>query len=126
MSDKPVNLLLLLVAVVLSVIIFPAAIVYTLTLALLQAKPGKIIGYLSQFALSMSLSIDQLGNTICRDLLNKCLRKPGGYDFGNYQETISRVLGKNKALGTLTSPGRGLSNLLNSIDRDHVERAAQG
>ncbi len=118
------NLSLLLVALVLAILFFPIGVLVTILNAIREGSVSKIAGYLSKSLLSISLSLDTMGNTICRDLLNGWLRKQPGYEFGNYTETISRVLGKNEQTGTLTDAGRGLANLLNFIDKGHTERAA--
>jgi hypothetical protein len=49
-------------------------------------------------------------NGINRSRLNK---------FGNEDETISGVIGKNKRLNTLTFAGRLLDKLLDTIDKNH-------
>ncbi len=119
------NFLLLFAAIVLAVIFFPIGIAFTLFRAIQQGSISKAMGYLSKSALAIALSIDTLGNTVCRDLLDATLRKSGGYPFGSYWETISRVLGKNKGRSTLTATGRELAALLNRIDPEHVEDAAK-
>ena len=121
-----INFLLLLIALVLAVLFFPVGIVFTLIAATVTGSARKAIGYLSHSALSVALAIDMLGNTVCADLLNNTMRLPGGYSFGNYRETISLVLGKNKERGTLSKAGRWLADILNKIDPNHVERAATG
>lgn len=77
------------------------------------------------YAYSIALSIDQLGNVVCSNLFNDLLKKEGGYDFGNEDETISKVLGINKASGHLTKLGKLLADILNKIDPNHVEKAAK-
>lgn len=73
----------------------------------------------------MALELDKFGNGVYGALLNMVLRKPGGYAFGDYDETISKVLGKNKAMGTLSVVGRLVADILNWIDKDHVEKASK-
>ena len=53
------------------------------------------------------------------ELFNDILIKIGGYKFGNRQETISSVLGKNQRSNTLTRAGRILRFILDFIDKDH-------
>lgn len=117
---------LLLAALVLAVVLGPLGIVGTFVYSVLRlfVNPRYVLNYLSQSALSLALSIDLMGNVICKDAFNATMRKQGGYGFGQYNETISSVLGKNKALGTLTDFGRLVANLLNFFDPGHVERAA--
>ncbi|WP_020603289.1 hypothetical protein [Spirosoma spitsbergense] len=112
-------------ALVLAIIFYPIGVVYALLNAVREGSLSKIIGYLDKVCLRVALSIDTMGNTICMDMLNGWLRKQPGYEFGNYRETISRVLGKNEQTGTLTKAGRGLANVLNKIDPGHTQRAAK-
>lgn len=121
---KATNFLLLFVALVLAALLFPLGILCTLILCILRMSMNKALGYLSNTAFSLALSIDLLANVICRDLFNFFLIHAGGYPFGNNRETISRVLGLNKRLGALTDLGRALANLLDFIDPNHTERAA--
>jgi hypothetical protein len=61
-----------------------------------------------------------LGNVVCQHLFNYCLvKKESRYKFGNVDETISSVLGKNKLEKTLTILGIYLLSLLEFIDSNH-------
>ena len=53
-------------------------------------------------------SIDQTGNVICERLFNHILIKSRIHRFGNPDETISSVLGKNKVINNLAFLGKGL------------------
>ena len=117
------NFLLLIAALLLSVVLVPLGLLCTLCFCVFRLSPYQALDYLNRLAGSLALSIDLLGNVICGDLFNTYLRKTGGYSFGRYNQTISAVLGHNKALGTLTDLGRVLANLLNFIDEEHVENA---
>lgn len=120
-----VNFLLLLTALILSINFYPVGILFTLIAATTQGSFEHAVLYISNVALSITCSLDMMGNVICGDLLNNIMRKPGGYPFGNYKETISRCLGKNKALGTLSTLDLILADILNMIQKNHVELAAQ-
>lgn len=117
---------LLLVATLLAILLFPIGILTTLIRSVIRWKRISFFAYTAESALSLALSIDLMGNVVGRDLLELLLTtsSPARYRFGKYTETISAVLGHNKALGTLSRLGRGLSGLLNFIDPGHVERAA--
>ncbi len=119
------RLLLLLSAIVLAVIFFPIGIIVTIINAIREGSFSKFIGYISKSVLSIATAIDTMANTTCRDLLNGWMRKSSGYEFGNYRETISRVIGKNEELNTLTDAGRALNNFLNWIDTGHTKSAAE-
>lgn len=73
----------------------------------------------------LAICIDQAGNVICGGLFNHILIKNAGYKFGNTKETISSVLGRNKEANTLLILGIWLSNLLNKIEENHVEKAVK-
>jgi hypothetical protein len=73
-----------------------------------------------KYFLNLALSIDQLGNALCRELFNKTLIKSNSsHIFGNPDETISSVLGKNKRDSTLTFTGKILASILDKIDENH-------
>tara|TARA_R110001592_G_scaffold114472_3_gene314341 strand:- start:13337 stop:13690 length:354 start_codon:yes stop_codon:yes gene_type:complete len=113
------GLLLLILSIVLSVILLPVGWIYSLvTLRLKWSK-------LNAYAKNIALSIDQLGNVVLSNIMNDFLIKGEGYDFGNEDETISKVLGKNKETNTLTKLGKWISKILNKIDPNHVEKASR-
>lgn len=73
----------------------------------------------------LAFSIDQLGNVLCAPVFNKILLKKNPAKlYGNPDETISHVTGVNKLNGTLTWLGRFLAWVLNNLDKNHVEKAA--
>nr|WP_315175558.1 hypothetical protein [uncultured Flavobacterium sp.] len=59
-----------------------------------------------------AVTLDKLANREFRTLWNKTLIKWEGYDFGNSNETISSVLGKNIQNETLTTTGKALVFIL--------------
>lgn len=68
------------------------------------------------------IAIDQSQNVTCQYLWNYTLIKrkhPQATMFGNPDETISSVLGKNKQTDTLSVTGRLLDKLLDLIDDNH-------
>lgn len=73
----------------------------------------------------MAYSIDQFGNVACQHLFNDVLRTTSGHKFGDADETVSYVLGKNKETNTLTKMGWWFTNLLNKLDAEHVEKAVE-
>jgi hypothetical protein len=114
---------LLVLAVILFVLLAPPGLLYVFWMSLIRLSFRKAVGYLGNIAYSVAEGIDVLGNIVCRDLFNDTLIKPDGYQFGLGGETISSVLGKNKADATLTDLGRALANLLNWLDKNHVEES---
>jgi len=80
---------------------------------------------LGNYSFVMSVSVDQLGNTVMSTLFNDILITKYGHRFGDEDQTISMVLGVNKAMGTLTNKGKFLADTLNKIDPNHVEKAIE-
>jgi len=68
---------------------------------------------------SSAISLDKFGNREFRTLLNKALKIESGYKFGNMNETISGVLGKNERDKTLSKTGKCLVYILNKLDKNH-------
>ena len=106
--------LLFWLAVVVFVLLMPFATIYNAARSLFHN--GNRLFYLA-------LLIDKAGNVLLGPFLNDTMQREG-YEFGHYTETISKVLGINKALGTLTWFGRLLADFLNWLDENHVEKAA--
>lgn len=72
---------------------------------------------------STAVNIDKFGNREFRTLWNCTLCIKNGYRFGNQEETISSVLGKNERDETLTKTGKILVFILNVIDKDHCRKS---
>lgn len=111
------NFFLLISALILFVLIAPIAFVYAIVVHILRG--------LSDYFWIIALSIDQTGNAICARMFNDILIKKGGHQFGNPDETISHVLGKNYETNTLYAIGKVVSWLLNKIENNHVQKAAK-
>ncbi len=79
----------------------------------------------NNYFFKIAVSLDQLGNVVCARLFNLTLIHKAGYKFGNEDETISSVLGKNKRAETLTILGKLLDSLLEFIDRNHSIEAIE-
>lgn len=72
----------------------------------------------------LALAEDQYGNGLGKYFFNDYLiTKDSKNKFGNIDETISSVLGKNKKAGTLTPLGKSISWILNLLETNHVEKA---
>lgn len=110
------NFILVIVAVVLFVLLCPVGLVVELVM-IWRRENRK---HLNDFFLRIAVSIDQLGNTICATLFNLALIKHSSpFRFGNPDETISSVIGKNKINHSLTSVGVWLDWVLDSLDDNH-------
>lgn len=113
------NLFLAVLSIVLLVVLLPFGIIASLVRFFHKKKVSTGIKSLSTQFLTVAIAVDQLGNVVCASLFNYTLRKSGGYLFGNPDETISGVVGKNKRSGHLTGAGRALDWLLEKLDPDH-------
>ena len=121
------SLVLFWVAGILSVILLPLGIIWTVGEILVrifsssQKKSAftKSIWFLTATLHSLALWLDQIGNAVCRDMFNRILIEQDGYKFGKVQETISSVLGKNQMLDTLSLWGWILVSILELFEEDH-------
>ena len=110
---------LLIISILLSVILLPLGWLYSLVTLRLSVKR------LGAYFKTIAIAVDQLGNVVMSNLLNDVLIKDYGYKFGDEDETISKVLGINKANNTLLKTGEVVSIILNKIDKNHVEKASK-
>jgi hypothetical protein len=108
------GLLLYIVALLIKRIIEPVMYIINSIIALFK-------GEWNQYNHNLAVSLDQYGNGLCQYLFSYIFVKKRGYRFGNIDETISSVLGKNKKMSTLTSLGKGLAYVLDLLDPNHVE-----
>ena len=79
----------------------------------------KDLGYFK----SSAVNLDRFGNSEFRTLFNLTLKKKEGYKFGNMEETISSVLGKNQRDNTLSFAGKVLVWILDLLDKNHCEKS---
>lgn len=101
--------LLYIIARILAVTLLPLGFIYSLF------KKG-----LGQYFYNMAVSIDQLGNVGLGPLFNDILIRPNSLNkFGNPDETISSVIGKNYVRGKLKPLGMLLRNILHKLDPNH-------
>lgn len=110
------GILLAFVAVILTIIIAPIAMIYEIITFFRFST-------ISKYFFNIAISIDQLGNVVCQALLNDLLVKKDGFRFGNPDETISSVLGRNHLTKTLYPLGRGLRWTLDKIQKDHCVKS---
>jgi hypothetical protein len=79
----------------------------------------------SQYLWNLSLSIDQTLNVCLQFILNDFLKYPQGVKFGNPDETISGVMGKNIKTNTLTWFGKFMNWFLDKLQKDHTIKAIE-
>ena len=101
-------------------ILFIIAYVLFLPITIFNALNVKKKGYFKDTA----INIDRFGNREFRFSLNKYLILEKSPDrFGNIEETISSVLGKNQLSNNLTSFGNVIANILDIIEKDHCKKS---
>lgn len=112
-------ILLLIVAIFLFGVLLIPAILWGIVASFWKRKFKNGTNEVAKWFYAWALSIDQLGNVVCKELFNDALITPSGIEFGNPDETISSVLGKNKVKNTLTKTGLALVWTLNKLDPNH-------
>lgn len=112
------NLLLLCIAFLLSPLLV-VGMLYAFLSYLFSLRFKKYVNKVSTYFRSCAIAIDQLGNVFCAELFNDLLIKDDSTPFGNEDETISSVLGKNQQKNNLTKLGSALNALLDFIDTNH-------
>lgn len=127
------SLILLIVALALAVVLLPLGLLRTIGEIWFRffipsgknSPSKKGLWYLWGIFRSVAIGIDQIGNSVCRDLFNRCLITTDWYKFGKVQETISSVLGKNQETWTLTCLWAIIVKLLDTLDKDHCKDSIQ-
>ena len=118
-ENKKINpffgVLLLFISLFLFIISAPFGLIFGIIYKLCL----KSLSGIGELSLKIAISIDQLGNVVMQDLFNVLLIINGGHKFGNRDETISSVIGKNLQKNKLTKLGESLNNLLSLIDVNH-------
>lgn len=107
-----IGYILLLISSLLKWILTPILYSYGIVVAIFK-------GEFSEYNKNLAIAKDQYGNALGKYLFNQLLIKKEGYKFGNIDETISSVIGKNKLKSTLTMVGKIIDKILNSIEKDH-------
>ena len=119
------GVILFIISFSLSVLFMPIGIAYSLIRLWIKANFITWIRRVDSYFKIIAVSIDQIGNVVMQELFNDVLIAKEGYKFGNEDETISSVLGKNKEKLTLRYLGHILSSLLNKLDQNHVENSKE-
>lgn len=115
------GLILFIVAKLIIAAVYPFGFVWSIGLTLFKNGWKAVDTYLFNCA----IADDQSGNVYMAKLFNDLLIKPGGHRFGNPDETISSVLGKNQQTGTLTIMGRALAWILDKLDPNHAIKSIE-
>jgi len=114
------NILLFVIALLMFTLLAPVAIAFRLIKSIFFLRPD-----LAWFK-RLALSIDQLGNVLADDLFNFLfIVNPILYQFGDEDETVSSVIGKNYVANNLTLLGRCLRWILHQLDHNHSVRSIE-
>ena len=126
MKKLLLNIILLIVAIILLVVLSIPSVILVLFVGITLIKKKKSLVYYSTYIRQIAYSLDQLGNVLCKELFDLCLIQKQSINlFGNPDETISSVLGKNELNKTLTIIGKILVWLLNKLDYEHTKKAIE-
>jgi 8-oxo-dGTP diphosphatase len=110
-----IGLILFILSTFLAGVIYPIAFLYSIGFTILKSGYKTLDDYLFKCA----YATDQHANVFLAKLFNDVMIKKGGHKFGNPDETISSVLGKNKLIGKLSLFGKCLDYLLHLLDDNH-------
>jgi len=110
-----VELLFLIVAMVLLYLLLPIVALFMILKYLLTGDKRT----LSVWFWRTAREIDIFANVNGAEFFNAIFIMEGGYKFGNPQETISSVIGKNQRDKTLSLAGNILRWMLDRISQDH-------
>jgi hypothetical protein len=113
------GIILFLIAILLSAISLPIGFAYFILKCVFTFQFKKFGIRFNQYFLKMAISIDQMGNVAMQEILNDTLIKNRDYPFGDEDETISSVIGKNLKFGNLTVFGKALNAILDFLDPNH-------
>ncbi len=107
-------------AVMLFVIIAPVAIWYNIIMSIFEYRKHSFYKYWINLLYAMSIAIDNMGNVIIADFMNRAaIIKKGDHLFGNPSQTVSYVLAKN--LDNLTRFGKGIVWILEKVHPGHMK-----
>jgi 8-oxo-dGTP diphosphatase len=111
------SFLLFCVALLLVITTAPIGFIYALIRQTCSSKAKS----LNVYFIEVALVLDEVGNVTMQHLLNDILLMNDVQTcyFGNKNETISSVIGKNSITNTLSPLGRTLNSFLNFLDKDH-------
>lgn len=108
----------------LGIMLFLLSLILILPLTVANFLIVSLKGKASGYFMSTAVNLDRFGNYEFRTLFNSILiRADSKFLFGDFEETISSVLGKNKRAGTLSKAGRMLAGLLDAIEKGHCEKS---
>jgi hypothetical protein len=112
--------ILFLVAAILAILLVPVGFLWSVVEAFYKRSFKAGLKRADLFFMDLAITIDQTGGVVCKELFNDIfISHKSRHFFGNPDETISSVLGKNEKDGTLILLGKFLNWVLNKIDPGH-------
>ena len=105
------NYILVSIATSLGSLLIPLAFIYSFITVKKEAFP--------KYLMNIAISIDQSGGVYLAPLFNKVFIKDGSNQYGNPDETISSVTGRNKLSDNLTNTGKAFDLLLDVFEKNH-------
>lgn len=108
-----IGLILLIISSILKLALSPLLYIYGVVKSLFKRE-------FNEWNKQLAIAKDQYGNGLGKYIFNDVLiTKDSKCLFGNIDETISSVIGKNKRDGTLSFWGKCLDYILNLFDNNH-------
>lgn len=112
--------LLSIVSVVLTLVLLPLGFTYSFIRLMIGNNTNVWFNKFNSLFMQVAISVDQLGNTFYKYLFDDLfIYNTSKNKFGDVDETISSVLGKNKRDKTLTTIGLLICFILDSLDENH-------
>ena len=104
-------------------LIVPSMVVFTLakiigflySLRYLFTKPRQWFLDLNEKLYRSAISEDQYGNIWLKEILNDLCVKAGGHHYGDEDDTVSDITGRNERDGTLTTTGKWFTRALSAV-----------
>jgi hypothetical protein len=112
---------LFIVAIIIYIVILPIAIIQSIIKFIISKEYIKILLFFTNLFKSHALGINQTSNRAFNVLFNDALVKDDTiHSFGDIDETLSSVLGKNKLKNNLTLFGKIIDFILTIFDDNHT------
>jgi hypothetical protein len=112
---------LFILAKIIYIVILPIAIIHSIIKFIISKEYIKILFFFTNFFKSHALGINQTSNRAFNVFFNDIMIKDDSiHSFGDIDETLSSVLGKNKLKNNLTIFGSILDFILNIFDENHT------
>lgn len=126
MKKLLISILLFLTAIIIYVVIAPSAIIHIFIKLIIKKDFKQIPKYLEVVFMQHAIGIDQIGNGAYSEFFNDVFIKDKTiHPFGNIDETISSVIGKNKLINNLRIEGKILDFILSLFDDNHSVKSIE-